>query len=91
MARIDAEELEERESELIFIARTVREARRVETLLREAGIDYAIAFEPFLHGGIFGVTTLTGVGFSVLSGQAFYCRDLLKRHGLAVGVIEELS
>jgi hypothetical protein len=91
MARIDAEELNERQGELIFIARTVREARRVEGLLTEAGIDYAIAFEPFLHGGILGVITLTGLGFYVLPGQAFYCRELLAQRGLAVGVVEAFS
>jgi hypothetical protein len=91
MARIDIDELEERQSELIFIARTVREARRVEALLSDEGIDYAIALEPFLHGGIFGVITLTGLGFYVLSGQAPYCRELLGQRGLGVGVVEELS
>ena len=91
MARIDAEEFEDRQSELVFIARRVREAKRVEALLSGEGIDYAVAFEPFLHGGIFGVTTLTGVGFYVLSGQARYCRELLGQRGLAVGVVEEFS
>jgi hypothetical protein len=91
MARIDIEEFEEQQSALIFIARTVREAGRVEALLSEAGIDYAIALEPFLHGGIFGVTTLTGLGFYVMSGQAMYCRELLGQRGLAVGVVEEFS
>lgn len=91
MARIDAAEWEDRQSELIFIARRVREAKRVEVLLTKEGVDYAIAFEPFLHGGIFGVVTLTGVGFYVLSGQAAYCRELLGQHGLAVGVVEEFS
>jgi hypothetical protein len=91
MARIDAAEFDERPNELIFIARRVSEAERVETLLTEQGIDYTIAFEPFLHGGIFGVTTLTGVGFYVLSGQALWCRQLLARHGLGVGVVEEFS
>jgi hypothetical protein len=33
MARIDAEEFEDRQSKLIFIARRVREAERVEVLL----------------------------------------------------------
>jgi hypothetical protein len=89
MARIDIEEFEERQSELIFIARTVREARRVEALLTAEGIDYAIALEPFLHGGVFGVVTLTGLGFYVLSGQASDCRELLGRCGLSVGVVEE--
>jgi hypothetical protein len=91
MARIDPEELEDRQSELIFIARRIREAERVEALLTEEGIDYALAFEPFLHGGIFGIMTLTGVGFYVLSGQAPYCRELLGQHGLAVGVVDEFS
>ena len=91
MARIDAEEFEDRQSELIFIAQRVREAERVEALLTADGIDYVLAIEPFLHGGIFGALTLNGLGFYVLSGQAQYCRDLLGRHGLAVGVVEEFS
>jgi len=91
VARIDADEFEDGQSELVFIARRTREAKRVEALLTGEGIDYALAFEPFLHGGIFGVTTLTGVGFYVLSRQAHYCRDLIARHGLAVGVVEPFS
>ena len=89
MAKIDPEDFDDQQTELVFIARRVREAERVEALLTDEGIDYAIAFEPFLHGGIFGVTTLTGVGFYVLSGQARHCRELLEQRGLAVGVIEE--
>jgi hypothetical protein len=50
---------------------------RVEALFSDEGYRLALAFEPFLHGGIFGVTTLTGVGFYVLSGQARHCRELL--------------
>ena len=46
MARIDAEEFEDRQSELVFIARRVREAKRVEALLSGEGIDYALASEP---------------------------------------------
>jgi hypothetical protein len=88
MARLDPDALVDQQSELIFIARNVREARRVEALLTDAGIDYEVAFEPFLHGGIFGVVTLTGLGFYVLSGQASFCRKLLEEHGLAVGLVE---
>ena len=91
MAKVDLEAFEDRQRELIFIARRVREAERVEALLTDEGIDYALAFEPFLHGGAFGILTLTGVAFYVLSGQAPYCRQLLGQHGLAVGVVEEFS
>jgi hypothetical protein len=91
MAKLDLEDFEDRPNELVFIARRVREAERVEALLADEGIDYALAFEDFLHGGIFGVTTLTGVGFYVLSGQAPHCRELLGRSGLAVGIVEEPS
>jgi len=91
MAKIDPEDFEDRPNELVFIARRVREAERVEALLTDEGIDYALAFEDFLHGGIFGTTTLTGVGFYVLSNQAAHCRELLGRRGLAVGIVEEFS
>ena len=88
MGRIDAEEFEDRSNELIFIARRVSEAERVEEILSDEGIDYALAFEPFLHGGIFGVTTLQGVGFYVLTERAPHCRELLGRRGLGVGVVD---
>jgi len=91
MAKIDPEDFGDQPSELVFIARRVREAERVEALLTDEGIDYALAFEDFLHGGLFGVTTLTGVGFYVLSGQAAHCRELFGRRGLAVGIVDELS
>ena len=91
MARIDADELEGGEGELVFIARRIDEAERAEALLSDEGIDYALAFEPFLHGGIFGVRTLTGVGFYVATERAGACREILGRSGLGVGIVEEPS
>ena len=88
LARLDPDALADRELHLVFIARNTSEARRAEELLTEVGVDYTLDFEPFFHAGIFGVGTLTGVGFFVLSSQAAYCRELLRDRGLAIGVID---
>ena len=88
LARLDPDALADQELDLVFIARNTSEARRAEELLTERGVDYTLDFEPFFHAGIFGVGTLTGVGFFVLPGQATYCRELLRDRGLAVGVVE---
>ena len=93
MARVDEDVLVDSETMLVFIACNVGEARRAEEVLTRNGIDYCLSFEPFLRAGILaGLTEASehvGVGFSVLSGQAAFCRDLLCQHGLGVGIVDE--
>ena len=93
MARVDEERLLDCEVTLIFIACNVGEARRAEEVLTQSGVDYCLSFEPFMRTSIFaaltGATKLVGVGFSVISGQASFCRDILRRHGLRTGIIED--
>ena len=88
MARVDEETFHDRDVELIFIAGNNREARKVEALLTDHAVDYLTTLEPFLHRGLFGTSTLTGIGFLVLSGQAPFCRDLLEKSGLRTGLVD---
>ena len=73
--------------EAVFIAATVAEAKFVEDLLEAEGIEYEVRPEPFLRGTPLSGACLTGVLFEVLGGQAEYCRGLIRRAGLARGLV----
>lgn len=86
MARIEPEDLPDPEQ--IFIAGSVRVARRVEEWLTTAGVDYAVQVEPLGRSLLFN-TLRMGAAFYVTSGQAAYCRQGLTAVGLGRGVVEE--
>jgi hypothetical protein len=86
MGRIESEEL--RDPERIFVARSLRLARRVEEWLTTAGVDYVVQVEPFGRSLLFQ-TVRNGAAFYVAAGQAEYCRRQLSATGLAAGVVED--
>ena len=86
MARIDPEEL--RDPERIFVAGSLRAARRVEEWLTMAGVDYAVQVEPFGRTVLFR-TIRNGAAFYVSSSQAKYCREQLAITGLKDGVVDD--
>jgi len=53
MARREPEAFEGVETALVYVARKVRHATRVEALLTEAGIDYAVETDTLVVGVIF--------------------------------------
>ena len=85
MAEIDAEDSDDLER--IYVASTLRLAKRVEEWLTMAGVDYAVKVEPFGRSLLFG-TVRMGAAFYVPSGQASYCRDQLTAGGLGGGVVD---
>lgn len=85
MAHVEAEDLQD--PERIFIARTVRQARTVEGLLTEAGVDYVVQVEPYSRSILFG-TIRHGAAFYVAAAQAAHCRERLMRAGFGKGVVE---
>jgi hypothetical protein len=88
MARVEPGALSEKGVELVFIAGSVPEAERVEALLGENGIDFAVELQQFIRPGLFSsFDELTGAGFSVISGQAAFCRSLLRERGLTQGIV----
>ena len=93
MARVDEDALLDSETMLVFIACNVSEARRAEEVLTVNGVDYCLSFETFMRSGILsaitGASEHVGVGFTVVSGRAAFCRGLLSHHGLAVGLVDE--
>lgn len=78
------------ETSRIYIAGRVPEAKRVEDLLTRHGIEYTIEIEPYTTR-LLGVLPrkYQGAVFLVLSSQADFCRDLLRKAELTKGLIED--
>jgi len=85
MARIEADALEDPEP--IYVATSLRGARRAEALLTSRGVDYVVQVESLGRTTLFG-TMRHGAGFYVSAGQAAYCRTILREANLSQGVIE---
>ena len=85
MPRLEPEDLPD--SEQIFIAGSLRLARRAEEWLTTAGIDYAVKVEAYGRSFLFG-TERMGAVFYVATTQAEYCRQQLTAAGLGGGVLK---
>jgi hypothetical protein len=84
VAQVEPEDLHD--PERIFIARTVRQARRVEELLTEAGVDYVVQVEPYSRSILFG-TIRHGAAFYVSASHAAQSRERLIGTGFGKGVV----
>lgn len=86
MARIEADQLQDPEQ--IFLASSLRTARRVEALLDSRGVDYVVQVEELGRTTLFG-TMRHAAGFYVPAGQASHCRAMLVDAGLSHGIVEK--
>lgn len=77
--RRDAEFFGELELDLVFMARRLREALKLETVLNEAGIDYLVETGPYT-GGFLIKRDLTGAFFYVAPADLDRTRELLLRN-----------
>jgi hypothetical protein len=66
----------EAEMELVFMARRLREALKLEDLFTEAGVDYVVETGNYT-GGLLFRRELTGAFFYVLPGDAVRARGVL--------------
>jgi hypothetical protein len=82
---LDEFDIEERER--IFIAVNLSEAKKVEEILNERDIDYAVNIEPYYRISPFQ-TEHQGVAFYVKSEHADFFRMILKEKGLGTGVVD---
>ncbi len=89
MARVEITEFGEKPASRIFIAGKLREAKRVEKLLTENDISYAVEIEEFIKPGLFFSGVMKGVAFYVLASERDLCRALFYENGLSKGWIEE--
>lgn len=87
MALVESETLANRDLVAVFIGETLAEAQRVEELLTQRGVDYAVQVE--LYGYTLLGSARYGAMFYVTVSQAEYCRTALVAAGLELGVIEE--
>ena len=90
MARLDFEDFLDKEVTRGYLAARVSEAKHVERILSENGIDYAVDIEPFLTL-ILGVfpSEYAGAAFYVPSGQAPFARSTLLAAGLKAGIEDD--
>jgi hypothetical protein len=89
VARLEAADFEDRETVLVFLAQNIPEAEQVESALTEQGVDFTVSLERYVSGPIsIFLSERTGVGFTVLAGQAEFCRALLRRD-FPTGVVED--
>jgi len=65
---------------LIYIARRLKEAQRLEDLLTTAGIDYLVETDTYRGGFIF-VSERVGAFFYVQPAAEAPCREFLAQHG----------
>ncbi|MGQ9916389.1 MAG: hypothetical protein ACUVS7_03135 [Bryobacteraceae bacterium] len=78
--RRDEDHFEGQELILLYIARRLREAQRVEDLLTGAGIDYLVEADLYLGGFLFR-RALHGAFFYVTGADDERARALLLEHG----------
>ena len=88
MPLVDEDTFGERKLARIFLAPTVSEARRVEAVLDQQGVDYCVRVEP-CGRTLFG-STRQGAAFIVDEALAESCVEALTRAGLAAGIVRDL-
>src|ERR1700683_2265596 len=71
---------EDREAILIYIAKKLRDATRLEALLTEAGVDYGVEADEY-RGGVVFVSTRIGAFFYVLPEAAAAARVVMGQNG----------
>ena len=81
--RRPAEFFDDKEIALVHVAATLRGALKLERLLNEHEIDYAVETDEYV-GGFLLPTRRTGAFFYVEASHAETSRDLLRRHRFKV-------
>jgi hypothetical protein len=87
MARVEPDVLEGRDLARIYIAARLGEARQVEEVLTEVGVNYVVLVEPVMRT-LFGSARNAAV-FVVVAEQAGYCAEQLIEAGLSLGIVPE--
>ena len=69
-----------KEPVLIYIAKRLRDALKLEALLTDAGVDFGVEADEY-RGGIVFAATRTGAFFYVLPDSADAAREAMRRGG----------
>jgi hypothetical protein len=78
--RRDAEFFGEHEMDLVYIAKKLQEALRLESLFTEAGVDYAVEPDKY-SGGVIFRSERVGAFFYVLPEAAEQARVVMRENG----------
>jgi hypothetical protein len=70
----------EAELDLLYIARKLKDALRLESALTEAGVDYAVETDTY-YGGVIFRSERVGAFFYVLPEAMETANEILRRHG----------
>jgi hypothetical protein len=82
-----AEYFEGHEPELIYIAKTLNDALRLESILTEAGVDFGVEADEY-QGGVIFRRTRTGAFFYVLPASAERAAFVMREHGYLARDVE---
>lgn len=75
----DASFFEGKEATLIYIAKRLRDALRLEGIFTEAGVDFGVEADEY-RGGIIFNTVRTGAFFYVLPESMAAAHEVMRRH-----------
>ena len=81
--RQDADFFEDRELDLIYIAKKLKDALRLESVLTEAGIDYAVEPDQYVGGVIFR-SERVGAFFYTAPESTERVREAMHRNGFRI-------
>ena len=76
----DASFFEGKEPVLIYIAKRLRDALRLETIFAEEGLDYGVEADEY-RGGVIFRTVRAGAFFYVLEESVPVAHEIMRRHG----------
>ena len=76
----DADFFGEGRAELVYIAKRLRDAQRLESILTAAGVDYGVEADEYRSGVIFR-SVRAGAFFYVLPNALDAAHDIMLRHG----------
>ena len=85
----DASFFEGREPSLIYIAKKLREALRLESIFTEAGLDYGVEADEY-RGGVLFRSVRVGAFFYVRPEAVDVAHEIMRRHGYkpVIGSVE---
>jgi hypothetical protein len=87
--RQEADFFGDREMDLVYIAKKLREALRLESAFTESGVDYAVESDKYL-GGVLFRSERVGAFFYVLPEAATQAREVMEQHGFRYhGLLED--
>jgi hypothetical protein len=78
--RREADFFEDREMDLVYIAKKLEEALRLESAFTESGVDYAVETDRY-SGGVIFRSERVGAFFYVLPEAAEQARSVMLQHG----------